>query len=241
MKNHHHHVLIVSEDRAHRRGLVHGLVACGAFRPWEAADGREALLMAGSGTSRFDAIIIETTLADGVAAELCAQLRRYGVRVPIILLDARASEADAVRALDGGASDVVRNRRWTAELEARLRAHIRQHQSSEHARLAIGPYLFSPGKRTLVERGTERRLRLTPMETGILKCLHRAGGATVSRAVLLHEVWNYNSGVQSHTVETHVYRLRRKIEINGGAPSIIENTRGGYRLGDGEWWAAATV
>jgi DNA-binding response OmpR family regulator len=76
----------------------------------------------------------------------------------------------------------------------------------------------------------DRKIRLTEKEASILKYLYRAGGKPVTRDVLLDEVWGYNSGVTTHTLETHVYRLRQKIEPNPSQATILLTESGGYRL-----------
>jgi DNA-binding response OmpR family regulator len=92
----------------------------------------------------------------------------------------------------------------------------------------IGPYLFRPGAKLLTEGA--RRVRLTEKETDILKYL-AAADRTVPRETLLHEVWGYNPAVTTHTLETHIYRLRRKIEKTPGKAEILVTEGGGYRLG----------
>ena len=95
--------------------------------------------------------------------------------------------------------------------------------------LRIGPYEFRPSAKLLLDdRG--RKVRLTEKETSILKYLYRAGAKAVSREELLTEVWGYNAGVTTHTLETHVYRLRQKVEPDPANASILLTEAGGYRL-----------
>jgi DNA-binding response OmpR family regulator len=112
---------------------------------------------------------------------------------------------------------------------ARIRAQLRQHEQSEDAVFSIGPYNFRPGAKLLVDEN-EHRIRLTEKETNILKFLYRASGRTVEREVLLREVWGYNAGVTTHTLETHIYRLRQKIEPDPAQAAILITDAGGYRL-----------
>ena len=113
---------------------------------------------------------------------------------------------------------------------ARLRAQLREFESSDDATFPVGPYVFRPSKRQLQDSATGRRVRLTEKETAILRFLHRSGARSVDRPELLREVWGYNSGVTTHTLETHIYRLRQKIESNPAYPVLLTTVGGGYRL-----------
>src|ERR1700694_3470801 len=116
-----------------------------------------------------------------------------------------------------------------AVLLARIRAQLRQHEASEDAVFSVGPYSFRPGSKMLTGANA-RKVRLTEKETAILRFLYRAGQLPVSRETLLQEVWGYNSGVTTHTLETHIYRLRQKIEKDAANPEILVTEAGGYKL-----------
>jgi DNA-binding response OmpR family regulator len=176
-----------------------------------------------------DAIVLAAELPDADGAEFCARLRQRGVNVPILLIAQYASEAQIVRGLDMGANDVLVTPVRPAEAMARLRAQIRAYETSEDAVLAIGPFHFRPARRQLLHCKTGARVRLTEKEAAVLKFLYRAAGP-VTRTVLLHEVWGYNAGATTHTVETHIYRLRRKIEPDADRIGLLVNEDGGYRL-----------
>ena len=111
-----------------------------------------------------------------------------------------------------------------------MRAHIRQDERSDDAVFTIRPYTFQPSNKLLINNEDEKKVRLTDKETAILKYLYRSGDKVVSRDVLLDEVWGYNSSVTTHTLETHVYRLRQKIEENPSSARILITEPGGYRL-----------
>jgi DNA-binding response OmpR family regulator len=115
-------------------------------------------------------------------------------------------------------------------LLARVRSQLRQHEASEEAVFTIGPYTFRPGSKLMLFNPKGSKVRLTEKETSILRCLYRAGQRPVSREALLKEVWGYNSGATTHTIETHVYRLRKKIEMDSAAPAILITESGGYKL-----------
>jgi DNA-binding response OmpR family regulator len=224
------HILIVDDDRALRSTLAAALESSEAFRVTEAATGADAAARVLSRDTRFDVMLLDLALPDIDGAELCMQLRRSGVRMPIVMLTAAAREQDVVRGLDAGANDYVLKPLRLAELTARLRAQIRAYESSEDVVLVIGPYHFRPGTRALVNPVENMRVRLTEKEASVLKYLYRSGSQPVSRQQLLRDVWGYNAGASTHTVETHIYRLRRKIESNATAARILVNEGGGYRL-----------
>ncbi len=115
--------------------------------------------------------------------------------------------------------------------EGRVRDALnRQHELSDDVTFTIGPYHFKPSAKMLVSQATNRRLHLTEKETAILKYLYRTGDKPVPREVLLDEVWGYNAGVTTHTLETHIYRLRQKIEPEPGRTQLLVTEPGGYRL-----------
>ena len=116
-----------------------------------------------------------------------------------------------------------------AVLLARIRAQLRQHEASEDAVFTIGPYTFRPRSKILLNSNGSK-MRLTDKETGILRYLYRADQRPVSRETLLQEVWGYNSEVTTHTLETHIYRLRQKIEKDAANPAILVTEAGGYKL-----------
>jgi DNA-binding response OmpR family regulator len=180
--------------------------------------------------ARYDAIILDVGLPDGDGRDFCRQLRKQGVKVPIIMLTGSAEEADVVRGLDSGANDYVAKPFRLNELLARLRAQLRSFENSEDAVFTIGPYVFRPSAKQLLEPIKNKRIRLTDKEAAILKFLYRAAGKPVARQVLLNEVWGYNAAVTTHTLETHVYRLRQKIEPDPAIAKLLLTEGGGYRL-----------
>ena len=161
--------------------------------------------------------------------EACKLLRAKGFKSPIIMLTGSVGDDDVITGLDAGANDYVTKPFKFAVLLARLRAHLRSHEQSEDAIFKIGPYEFKPAVKMLIA-GEDKKIKLTEKESSILKYLYRAGGQPVSRDILLNEVWGYNSGVTTHTLETHVYRLRQKIEPRPGENALLLTESGGYRL-----------
>jgi DNA-binding response OmpR family regulator len=222
-------ILIVDDDAALRETLAEQLQLDGEFSIVEASSVMEAEQRLGK-DCRFDALILDVGLPDGDGRDLCATLRRQGHRMPIIMLTGSDEESDVVRGLDAGANDYIAKPFRLAELLARLRAQLRQFENSEDAVFTIGPYTFRPSAKLLQEPVRNRRIRLTEKEAAILKFLYRAGTRSVARQVLLNEVWGYNAAVTTHTLETHIYRLRQKIEPDPSNARLLVTEGGGYRL-----------
>jgi DNA-binding response OmpR family regulator len=221
-------ILIIDDDEALRHSLAEQLQLHEEFAAAEAGNAAEALETTKG--QYFDAILLDVGLPDMDGRELCRVMRRGGVRAPILMLTGADGEADMILGLDSGANDYITKPFRLNVLLARLRAQLRQHEASEDAVFAIGPYTFRPSTKTLIDDAKRRKVRLTEKETAILKYLYRAGEKTIGRAILLNEVWGYNSGVTTHTLETHVYRLRQKIERDPAKAEILVTEPGGYRL-----------
>jgi DNA-binding response OmpR family regulator len=221
-------ILLVDDDDDLRASLVEQLRLHEEFDTYEAGDASAALDICKD--ERFDAILLDVGLPDMDGRELCRVMRRNAVKAPIIMLTGADTDADTILGLDSGANDYITKPFRLGVLLARLRAHIRQHESSEDAVFTIGPYTFQPGNKTLLDGEDGGKIRLTEKETAILKFLLRANGEVVSRDTLLNDVWGYNAGVTTHTLETHVYRLRQKIEANPSNAELLVTEPGGYRL-----------
>ncbi|WP_022727791.1 response regulator transcription factor [Fodinicurvata sediminis] len=221
-------ILLVDDDAELRTTLGEQLRLHEEFVIQEAESGAEGLKI---GREEYhDALLLDVGLPDMDGRDLCRLLRRAGVKAPIIMLTAMDSDADTILGLESGANDYVTKPFRLAVLMARLRAQLRQHDHSENAVLSIGPYSFHPVSKSLVHSESGRKIRLTEKETQILRYLHRAGARAVPRDTLLDEVWGYNAGVTTHTLETHIYRLRQKIEQDPSDAKVLITEPGGYRL-----------
>jgi DNA-binding response OmpR family regulator len=221
-------ILVVDDDTALRTALIEQLELDGEFAPQEADCLAAAAAVLDTGV-RFDAVLLDVGLPDGDGRDFCRKLREQGLKAPVIMLTASAEESDVVRGLDSGANDYIAKPFRINELLARLRAQMRAFETSEDAVFQIGPYTFRPSARQLLDQNG-RRIRLTDKEAAILKFLYRAGGRPVSRQLLLGEVWGYNAAVTTHTLETHIYRLRQKIEPDPAVSRLLITEGGGYRL-----------
>ena len=223
-------ILIVDDDAMLRETLLEQLGMDGEFTPFAAASLAEAEAALAGPDRRCDAILLDIGLPDGDGRDFCARLRRDGLRIPIIMLTGADTEQDVVRGLDAGANDYIAKPFRLQELLARLRAQLRVFDNSEDAIFTIGPYQFRPSAKQLLDPAKGLKIRLTEKESAILKFLHRAGGQSVSRQLLLNTIWGYNSSVTTHTLETHIYRLRQKIEPNPEESALLRTESGGYRL-----------
>lgn len=225
-----HPVLVVDDDPRLIETLTEQLQADNEFEVFSASTVAEAKEKILKSDKHYDAIILDVMLPDGDGCDLCAFLRKEGCRIPIIMLTGSDDESDVVRGLDAGGNDYVSKPFRIAELFARLRAQMRIFASSEDAVFTIGSYIFRPSAKSLQEQETNKRIRLTEKEAAILKFLYRSGSRPVPRQVLLNEVWGYNAAVTTHTLETHIYRLRQKIEPDPTNVSLLVTEAGGYRL-----------
>ncbi len=220
-------ILLVDDDDILREALGEQLIMTEDFDVFEAASGSEAMARAKS--ELFDLIILDVGLPDTDGRELCKLMRKQGVKCPVLMLTGHDTDADTILGLDAGANDYVTKPFKFPVLLARIRAQLRTHEQSEDAVFQLGPYTFKPAQKMLITEN-DKKVRLTEKETNILKFLYRASERVVPRDILLHEVWGYNAGVTTHTLETHIYRLRQKIEPDPSNAQILVTESGGYRL-----------
>jgi len=221
-------ILLVDDDEVLRQSLDEQLQLHEEFETESCSNATDAIERAKS--EYFDVILLDVGLPDMDGREACRLMRRGGVKSPIIMLTAADSDADTILGLDAGANDYVSKPFRLNVLLARLRAQLRQHEQSEDAVFSVGPYTFMPSSKMLLDDETSKKVRLTEKETAILKYLYRSGDKVVGRDTLLGEVWGYNAGVTTHTLETHVYRLRQKIERDPSQAVILVTEPGGYKL-----------
>ncbi|MBR46051.1 MAG: DNA-binding response regulator [Rhodospirillaceae bacterium] len=221
-------ILLIDDDNDLRTSLAEQLGVYEEFTASEVASGAEALEI--TKAQSFDLVLLDVGLPDMDGRELCKLLRRNGVKSPIIMLTGADSESDTILGRDSGANDYVTKPFRLGVLLARIRAQLRQHEQSEDATISIGRFTFRPAAKVLIDPDSERKVRLTEKETVILKYLYRAQDQVVGRDVLLNEVWGYNAGVATHTLETHIYRLRQKIESDSSNAQLLVTEGGGYRL-----------
>ena len=221
-------ILIVDDDPELRDALTEQLSLHEEFEAVAAENGSKGMQAAKA--EQIDLVIMDVGLPDIDGREAVRILRRNGFKAPIIMLTGHDTDSDTILGLESGANDYVTKPFRFAVLLARIRTLLRQYETSEDAVFTIGPYTFRPGSKVLLLNPHGRKVRLTAREISILRYLYRAGERPVSRETLLQEVWGYNSGLTTHTLETHIYRLRQKIEKDAAAPVILVTETAGYKL-----------
>lgn len=219
-------LFIVDDDADLRKTLVDQLARYHEFEITEAGTAAEALELSRDG--RADLMLLDVGLPDMDGREAIKILRRDGFKSPILLLTGHDTDSDQILGLESGANDYITKPFKFSVLLARIRAALRQHDQSEDVVFTIGQYSFQPAAKLL--EGESGKVRLTDKETSILKFLYRQGPKTISRDILLKEVWGYNNRVTTHTLETHIYRLRQKIERDPSNARLLITEEGGYRL-----------
>ncbi len=220
-------VLIVDDDEDLRESLRDQLALHDEFDVTVAENATQGVEAAKA--DHHDLVLFDVGLPDMDGREAVKLLRKSGFKSPIIMLTGNDSDADQILGLDAGANDYITKPFKFAVLLARIRSQLRQHEQSEDAVFTIGQYTFKPSSKILVDEGGSK-IRLTEKETSILKYLYRSGEKVVGRDTLLHEVWGYNAGVTTHTLETHIYRLRQKIERDPSNAELLVTETGGYKL-----------
>jgi DNA-binding response OmpR family regulator len=220
-------ILIVDDDADVRESLVEHFALHDGIEVVAVETGIKGVQVARAG--HVDLVIMDVGLPDMDGREAVRILRKSGFTAPIIMLTGNDTDSDAILGFEAGANDYVVKPFQFAVLLARIRVQLRQHEASEDAVITIGHCTFNPRSKQLIDpKGCKRRL--TQKETAILRYLYHAGQRPVSREALLQEIWGYNPSVSTHTLETHIYRLRRKVEKDASNPSVLVTVGGAYKL-----------
>lgn len=220
-------ILLVDDDDELREALTEQLSLYEEFQVTTEASATKGVHAARNG--HVDLLVMDVGLPDMDGREAVKLLRKSGFRAPIIMLTGHDTDSDTILGLEAGANDYVTKPFRFAVLLARIRAQLRTHEQSEDAVFAIGQYTFKPAQKILVE-DSGNKVRLTEKETAIMKYLYRAEQKIIGRDELLEQVWGYNSGVTTHTLETHIYRLRQKVERDPSNARLLVTEGGGYKL-----------
>ncbi|MBL1404523.1 MAG: DNA-binding response regulator [Hyphomicrobiales bacterium] len=220
-------ILLIDDDDELREALSEQLSLYEEFQILTEASATKGVQTARN--NHVDLLVMDVGLPDMDGREAVKLLRKGGFRAPIIMLTGHDTDSDTILGLEAGANDYVVKPFRFAVFLARIRAQLRTHEQSEDAVFAVGPYTFKPAQKILIEDNGSK-VRLTEKETAIMKYLYRAEQKIIGRDELLEQVWGYNSGVTTHTLETHIYRLRQKIEKDPSNAKLLVTEGGGYKL-----------
>lgn len=220
-------ILLVDDDDDLREALTEQLALYEEFTIFTESNATKGITLARA--EQIDLLVMDVGLPDMDGREAVKLLRKGGFKAPIIMLTGHDTDSDTILGLEAGANDYVTKPFRFAVLLARIRAQLRTHEQSEDAIFSVGHYTFRPSQKLLTEEDGNK-VRLTEKETAIMKYLYRAEQKVISRDELLEQVWGYNSGVTTHTLETHIYRLRQKVEKDPSNARLLVTEGGGYKL-----------
>jgi DNA-binding response OmpR family regulator len=220
-------ILLINNDKDLGEALVFQLRLGEKYQIIETSD--ETSSLAQINNNFCDLVIINSQSSALKECNLTKSLRLVGYKKPIIMLINRNSNLDIPDGHNHKADEyIIKPFRYPVLLKS-IETQLHKFKKSENTQYNIGNYVFKPNSKIL-ESNKGRSIRLTEKENNILKFLYKNLGNTVSRETLLHEVWGYNSKVTTHTLETHIYRLRQKIEDNPSNACFLITEPGGYKL-----------
>ena len=219
-------ILLVNSDRDLSEALIYQLSINEKYHIIESCN--DSVLTQINDNS-FNIVIINNQPTKFNGYNLTKKLRMSGYKCPIIMLInySDTSHVDNKHTIE--ANEYITKPFKYPELLKSIELHLRQFAKTEDTQYNLGSYLFKPNSKILEANGN-KSIRLTEKENDILKFLYQNLKTIVSREILLHEVWGYNSKVTTHTLETHIYRLRQKIEIDPANACFLITENGGYRL-----------
>lgn len=220
-------ILVVDDEPHIVLGLQDALEFEG-FRVVTAATGTEAVERYRA--ERPDAVLLDLMLPDQNGYQVCQQIRLSDPRIPVIMLTARAQEADKIRGLDSGADDYVTKPFSVGELTARIRALFRRAgPSSDTVSFQLGEVRVNLTAHTLEKAGQSEVLSFYEVE--LLRLLHERQGHPVSRDDILKKIWGLDKSPNNRTIDNFVVKLRKKIERKPNQPEHILTVYGfGYKL-----------
>ena len=220
-------ILIIEDDSDLREIIAEELMLLEEFNAIEAGTAKRGLESVKSDLP--DLIILDLSLPDEPGLDVLKTLREQGVKCPILILTAETDEGILVKGLEMGANDFIIKPFSFSVLVARIRTHIGQHEMSGEAVFVIGSNTIHPRKKLVVDVNGRKSL-FTEKEIELLKYLHRANEKVVNANELYREVWGSSVVLNTHTLESHIYRLRRKLEPHSKTFIHLITCDGGYKL-----------
>ena len=220
-------ILLIESDPDLREALCEQLHCTDQFEVFSSGNDTETLQKLR--VQSYDMIVVDLHPLNNDSLEACRVTYAQNVKCPILLLTERDEISSTVFGQDARASDYIIKPFKFSILLARMNIQLRMYEKSYDSAFTLGPYTFHPAMKIL-KTHDNNEIQLTEKETDILKFLYHTVEDVVPRNILLHEVWGYNNSVTTHTLETHIYRLRQKIERNPGAAELLVTETGGYRL-----------
>ena len=227
----HSHILLIEDDPAVARSLQDGLQRNGFQVAWK-NNGGDGLEYARRNNPHL--ILLDVRLPDGSGFDFCHQIRKSGLRQPVIMLTVQKEEVDKVLGLEMGADDYVTKPFSLRELVSRVRAQLRRAygelSTAEAGQLFAGDLVIDQARGQAL-RG-DRVLNLTPTEFRLLVYLATHRGQALNRSQIIEAVWGFTPDLETQrTVNVHIRRLREKVELDPSRPSLILTVPGiGYRL-----------
>ena len=219
-------ILIVEDEPDVAYGLTEDLNRHG-YETQVVADGEDGLRLGSTGG--FDLILLDVMLPGLDGFEVCRELRRRHVRSPVILLTAKAHEAEKVLGLELGADDYVTKPFSPRELRARIKARLRQPASAQGDVVRFADCILDFSRAEVRRNGPP--VDLTPTEYRVLKVLVENAGRVLTRQQLIDSAWDTGTFITDRVVDTHVWSLRKKLEADPTEPKCLQAVRGiGYRF-----------
>ena len=220
-------ILLINDDKDLGEALAFQLPLGGKYQILEISGETSALAQINN--NFCDLIIINSQSFALKGYDLTKSLRLAGCKKPIIILINQNSNLDIPDDQNHKADEyIIKPFKYPVLLKS-IETQLHKFKKSENTQYSIGKYAFKPNSKIL-ESNKKRSIRLTEKENNILKFLYKNLGNFISREILLHEVWGYNSKVTTHTLETHIYRLRQKIEDDPSNACFLITEPGGYKL-----------
>jgi len=218
-------MLLVNSDRDLSEALIYQLSLNDKYQIIESGEDNVSTQI---NNNSFNIIIINSQPSKLNGHNVAKKLRLGGYKNPIIMLITHSDASNVDNNLSIEANEYITKPFKYPTLLKSIKLQLRQFGKTENTQHNIGSYVFKPNSKVLESKN--KFIRLTEKENDILKFLYQNLRTIVSREILLHEVWGYNSKVTTHTLETHIYRLRQKIEIDPANACFLITETGGYRL-----------